>query len=168
MTTKTRSALKAFFLTGLKPSASNFADFIDSDPNFGDVDPGIWTKFTIKYTDILYAGTSYQLPWLSSVPAKTIIDKCFIVIKTYFTGGTISNVQMAPYTDGTTYSGFLTIFSVSLLNSAIPFYSFSNTYKNGRFDTTCNFIFQFISSSANLNALTAGELDFYYKLQQLT
>ena len=168
MTLRSRSTLKGYFNTGDKPTETQFSDFIESIPNYADYDPGTWMKKTILYSDVSAASTTKTLQIIASIPAKCIVKDLGCNIKTYFTGGAISNVNIRPQTNSSTMFGNLSVFASTSKNCFSQMNSYAVAYVNGNFSSVWTFNLLFISVSANLDQLTAGELDFYYRLQQLT
>lgn len=168
MTQRSRAALKAFFQTGLKPTQSNFGDLIESVPNFGDLDPSGWLKLNIKYSDISAAGTSFTLTVNASVPAKCIFLFPSFNCKTYFSGGTISQLTIIPYTNSSQSCSSISLMTGINRNCITFFNPYTIGYTQADFTNPWAFKLVFTSTGGNLNTLSAGELDFYYLLQQLT
>jgi hypothetical protein len=167
MTQLSRTALKAFFQTGLKPTQSNFADLIDSVPNFVNLDPGTWLSKHILYSDISYAGTSYNLAFLSHA-AKQFIDYWIVYSVTAFRGGTISACTMQPFSSvgGYPLAGVRDLYVaggnfVSLRLGQFPYYACDMV-------NPWNSILTFTATGGNLNTLSQGEAYIYYKLTALT
>jgi hypothetical protein len=163
MTQRSRTTLKTYFNTGDKPTEAQFSDFIDSGFNYEDKDYSEWRKVNIQYTDLLTAGLTIDIP-IDTHDAKEYFVEIWYHLITKPTGGAISGISIQLYEDTLTYalSGPKTLNTVgnSWHTHRLPMESYFVCNMDASWDS----ILHFIATGANLDQLTAGELDVYYRV----
>lgn len=124
-----------------------------------------WIKITKSYTDFATAGLTNDIE-IFSLPAKGVLHAAIIKHTAAFTGSTI-----ASYTLSVGRTGSLDIW----INGSNVFGAPSNTvfYQSETFPTAMNFgsttsiRSQAIAVGANLNAATAGAVEYYLLISNL-
>ena len=131
---------------------------------------GMTHKFNVQYGDIAYGSASADTVTLTlgATPAKFVVDKAAVNIKTAFAGTTA--VAIVVGTTGST-NAFTT--STSILTAAfVQPATGKNTIAsitNGTATATTNLVAVFTSSVGGAPAnLTAGELDIYLSMRDTT
>ena len=164
MTQLSRTALKALFQTNDVPTQTDFENFIDSIPNFVDNDPSEYLKLSVDFTAVQIASTIKDITIVAALPRTSLITLQGLVLNSYFTGGAIATCTIITYIDGYASTAVASVFSGTSLNL------FSNIVSSRQCGVANPALFKirFTSTGANLDALTAGNLDFYYKLSKIT
>ena len=169
-----RIALKAFFEAGDTPTESQFVDLIDSMLNIIDDNNCFWQKITINFDDFQPDATKIKFIDLFNVPAGSQVHRFIIHPTINYIGG--------PITDS-----FIEIYEATCnhpyVNSDVNVFN-AITGKSGKvspgYITTDSFLIHFtvgstlkirlevIGALAEINDLTQGSIDIYYKLDKLT
>lgn len=168
-----RAALKAFFEAGDTPTESQFSDLIDSLVNIVDDDFCEWNKVTINFDDFQPEVGKTKFIDAFNVPAGYQVHRLIIHPTIAFTGAPITNATVELYeeTDTAAYH------STTVVVFTAP------TDKSGKvspgYITASNYLIDFttgnnvriklviIGALAEINDLTQGSLDIYYKLDKL-
>lgn len=131
---------------------------------------GMTHKFNVQYSDIAYGSASADTVTLTlgATPAKFVIDKAAVNVKTAFAGTTALAVVVG--TTGST-NAFTTSTSVKTVAFIQPATG-KNTIAsiaNGTATATTNLVAVFTNSTdGSPSALTAGELDIYLSMRDTT
>lgn len=135
-----------------------------SSMNYGDFSS--FTKVTINYGDLNVAATTKQIEVIAAMPAKGLIIEGFQHLRNNFTGGAISALTMAQQNGSNTFASALSVFSGAGDQKVQRFSFATNNYQSDMVNTWAYNIL-FSSTGANLNALTSGAIDIYYKISYL-
>ncbi len=162
-----RAALKLFFETGDKPTQAQFADFIDSVPNFDDDGIGVWTKFTFDFTDFQPNAGTAGLVTIISLPALSILDNVQIKHSTPWAGGPIINSVMVLADPGGLfqYSTILDVFSFPAPTFGVS----GRTVVNAIFDASgaFNLSLGLTVFGGVIDDLSQGDVNVWLKIDQL-
>lgn len=147
---------------------------VDEDGNI--VTPGAggasWQKVTINYTDFQPDAAAFNFINCFQVPADNQVSRIIIIPRVPFAGGTITAAVFGIYESTQNYP-------FSNINSIDVFAAISNvrgrisdceiTDNNGLMDKTGSYTQCYISLTGGvINDLTAGQIDVYYLLDDLT
>ena len=168
MAQQTRTTLKNYFLTGDKPTQSQFADLIDSFLNFAELDFSAWTKATIIYSSLTGLPGSDVLIPAAVLNAKEYITDIIVHVETAFAGPGISNGAIAAKdAAGTDFlSGYASIITTgSNTNTLRP--TMAGYFSTNVAASWQSNIYLFISG-CTLAQLTAGKVNIYIRTAKIT
>jgi len=162
------AVLKSYFETGDMPTASQFADLIDSFSNLASLDSDNWRTLKILYSDLTgFPGAACDIS-LEDIPAGCYLEKAVYILKTTFGGGSISAVQFYQYVDSVSpFSCFN--FNINNIAFIDKFMSFPHMLDESPFSFNSvieNFV-RFELTGDNLANLSQGEIWVFYKFNRL-
>lgn len=168
-----RSALKAFFEAGDTPTESQFVDLIDSLVSIIDDNFCHWNKVTINFDDFQPDATKVKFIDAFNIPAGSQLHRVIIHPTIAFIGAPITDsfIELYEETDNNTYENT----DVNVFNAI--------TDKSGKvspgYTATDHFLINFtagnkirirlevVGALAEINDLTQGTIDIYYKLDKI-
>jgi len=173
MSQKNRTELKAYFEVGDTPTESQFIDLIDSMVNALEESYLFWYKSTIEYTDFQPESGDFKFILAFPIPAGYQLSRVIIHPTEEFIGGPIASAIVALYDETN---------STSYVNTDTDVFS-APTDKSGKvspgYTTTSNFLIDLVAGGdihiklgvtgtlAEIDDLTQGALDIYYKLDKI-
>ena len=169
MALKTRTELKAFFETGDFPTESQFADLIDSSPNYTDDDLQLWYKVSKVFSDWQPSGTKIKSVPLISIPSGKVLTGIIGRLITPFSGQNIASVKGRLYNysfDSNYISDFIMSSGPGISHNG--FVSSANLSEGINTISTDSVLFelQIFEGLGKINDLSAGFYEFYFKLEQ--
>lgn len=124
-------------------------------------------KKTITYTDVSAAATTKTIAVYANLPAKYYVSEGYLYLKTNFTGGAVSACTLTLQLNASTMASALSVFS-GAGDSGVRRFAFATNANQTDMVNAWTLNALFTSTGANLNALTAGELELHYKISYIT
>jgi len=168
-----RLALKAFFEAGDTPTESQFVDLIDSLLNIIDDNHVPWQKTTINFDDFQPDAAKIKFITAFNVPAGEQVYRFIIHPTISFSGGPITDAHIVLYeeTDNAPYENTdINVFSVISNKSGrvSPGHIKSDDYLiDFQAGSDIHIRLEIVGIDAEINDLTQGSFDIYYKSDKI-
>lgn len=162
-----RAALISFFETGDKPEGFEFADLIDSIPNFVDDGIGVWEKFTFDYTAFQPNPGPSGFITIKNVPARSILSNAQIKHSIAWSGGPIIGASLSLYeiTQDVQFTISANVFVPPANTGGASGRAASNAIFD--FNNPYDISLAILVIGGVINDLTQGTVDVWIKVDQL-
>jgi len=167
MTQQNSATLKNYFLTGDKPTQTQFANLIDSYYNLSDHAADGWKSLVVPYTDMQIAALTKTVAFIT-LAQKQVIKTLMYHITTTFAAPSMTTLTFRLWDNVPSNALTAAISMTAVGGNAQTF--FNNTWSGPVMDVVNPYSLKLqfiIAGAASLNALTAGSMTLFYELVTL-